>query len=119
MVLEGVEMKSKLYCKILALSVILLSIGVSFSSAISVDTHSIIENEEECKECKDANSVFCDIVVLLYNIADEMFVYYDNLSGKQPTLFLVIIYGSIAAIWAGIAVTFLSLSIKFDCGIPY
>jgi hypothetical protein len=49
-------MKSKLYCKILAWSIIFLFIGVSFSSAISVDTRSVIENEEECKECNKVDN---------------------------------------------------------------
>lgn len=48
-------MKSMLYCKILALSVIFLFIGVSFSSAMSVDTISIkVEDENDCG-CKEVD----------------------------------------------------------------
>ena len=51
----GGKLNKNLYCKVFAVGIILLFVGVSFSSAISVDKHSIIENQEECKECNEVD----------------------------------------------------------------
>jgi hypothetical protein len=59
---RGSEMKNKLYCKILAVGIIVLFVGVSVSSAIRVDNKPLIlENQNEkdcgCNEVSDSDLI--------------------------------------------------------------
>jgi hypothetical protein len=62
-------MNRRLLIKTLALSIIFLFIGVSLSSAISVDTKSNVSNNEseECRECNEISDADLVIVERLLN----------------------------------------------------
>jgi hypothetical protein len=93
-------MKKGLYCKVFAVGIIVLFVGVSVSSAISVDTHSVIENEEECKECNEVDNadliiverlldrveVYSKLLLVLSNHYPELIYLNEELSNVISTL---------------------------------
>lgn len=69
-------MKKSLYCKILTAGIILLFVGVSYSSAILVENElKIVENKDDCS-CKDkVDNGICDFLVLYDEIISLQYIY--------------------------------------------
>ena len=69
-------MKSKLYCKILAIGIIVLFMGVSVSSGFAIDTNQPIRvnQSEECKECEKSDSEICELLFRLAKFANDRMV---------------------------------------------
>jgi hypothetical protein len=61
-------LKNRLYCKILAVGIIVLFIGVSVSSGFAVDTNQskTVSQNEECQECDKSESEICDLLEALF-----------------------------------------------------
>lgn len=74
-------MKNHLYCKILAIGIIVLFMGVGIHPAISVDIRQqikVIERDEseDCNDCEKTESGICDS---LWDIIDSIVSFQENL----------------------------------------
>jgi hypothetical protein len=81
-------MQKRLYYKTLAIGIILLFLGVSVSSAISIDTKSTITNiqSEECKECNEVSKSDLVIVERLLNRVEVYSKLLLVLSNNNPEI---------------------------------
>ena len=53
--------------KSITICIILLLVGVSISSAISVNNKPVVSQDGECSECEKSNSDICDLLWDLFN----------------------------------------------------
>jgi hypothetical protein len=117
MSIRGSRMKNKLYCKFLAVGIILLFIGVSVSSGFALDTNQSlrINQSEECNECEKTDSGICDFLFGLWDhyfkkagYCWEMATYFGNM--ERYGLFymyigLMYLYGQIF----GVSITIMEI----------
>lgn len=102
--------------KSITICIILLFIGVSISSGISVDTETT--EVEECKECNETKSSrpICDVLQLLFNQTLQLSDYYFN---TGSTGILKLIHYTIGTSLYGIVVMYEQIMIGLGCTIYY
>jgi hypothetical protein len=112
-------MNSKLYCKILAVGIIVLSVGVSVSSGFAVETkHSIVteEVEEDCGcEDKTHNSQLCDLIHSRFEYNLEIVWYFARLAANSTSIGGYIFYLSKVFIYYAQVLLFLNIWYFLGC----
>ena len=92
-------MKSKLYCKILAVGIIVLFVGVSYTSSVRVENKTPIFNsqvEAECGCFENYDSLIFDILETLYltfdiraNILNKIYGAFEDISSIAYIIHLI------------------------------
>ena len=101
--------------KSITFSIILLFIGVSFSSGISVDTET--KSIDECKICKETSGgrLICDLLHSVINLTDAKTDYYYHLYFNEELNAKKILYFSLFMGWTHITISIANLFIYLDC----
>ena len=102
--------------KSITFSIILLFIGVSISSGISIDTETT--EDEDCKECKETKSgrPICDVLQLLLNQTWYLSEYYFNSSAMG---ILILIHYAIGSSLYGIVIMYDKIMKSLGCPVYY
>ena len=99
-------MKNRLYCKILAVGIIILFLGVIVSSAISVGTKpNVLQYEsDECSDCEKTESGICENIEWIYDRLNQISDFFEIYMNEFPNKPIILI------IFGAFLMTFLRLS---------